>query len=193
MITYNIAVLGAPKTGKKSFVNCFDVSINYYIHTVYTNSNYGEIFINFYMGLELDKKVKFDAVIVLFDTADKESLLYVYELELPNIPIVLCVTKIDLRDGGLIEKSRILLRKLSKVYDNIVCESIVANRTDYAEILLLKLVRKLMLKDDLIFIKKQATKKIEIPEKLYEKMKSFYTSNKLEELINFHSEMKNIF
>lgn len=196
METYNIAVLGAPKTGKKTFVGCFSTSVNLNIYTTHINTNYGEIIINFYVGLELNKNVNFDAVILLFDAADRGSIIFIYELELPKIPIMLCPNKIDLGPSSVIERSNHVFHYLNKTH-NVICEFTNSKKVDHAVNSVLRLIKKLKYKDDLFFNPKQITKKIEVPEKLYEKMKSIYTSDKLnltiEELLQFHTEMKSLF
>lgn len=194
---YNIAVLGAPGTGKKTFVNRFASIIGDGLYAANLNTNYGEFNFRIHVGTKIDLKTNIDAVIILFDASDIKSILYVYDLDLPIIPIILCANKIDLEFKLIPEKTNGLLHNLSKTNCNVSCNFISAKTGSDVKFPLLRLLRMFELNNDIIFVEKSNTKKIEIPEKLYEKMKRIYTSDKLnltiEELINFHSEMKSLF
>lgn len=190
---YNIAILGYTNSGKKTFVNTYNIGLkrkdNIFTTTVYTN--YGEIDVHFHICTTLDEKIYFNGAIVLFNSSIPESRCYVYELNLPKIPVILCESKSDLKNINFLGTSVELFNKFKIFNPDTLFFYISSKSSDNIEKPLLELLRKFHEKD-LVFVSKPKTITLKIPEHLFNKMLKFYLKDKidLKELSQFHLEMK---
>lgn len=113
----NIAILGGPKTGKKTMITRITTGVfdnNLSSGRIEHNTNFGFLEVNF--SLEVNDET--DAVIILIDITNPATYRYATNamIENPHLPKIVCGNKIDVKNHVIKNED---MKKLSKFVECI--------------------------------------------------------------------------